>query len=209
MKKLNAAFIDDDADFEIPLFEEAFSGYFNITSASNYDDFIKIIESKKEHVIDLFVLDLYFPDPQKLTDTDSMKKFKGEPIRLKPDGANIRKAYNNNKLAEKRYTDMLSAYNQSIQGGLDLMYKIRERFGDVPVIFYSRKATIKDALYCLRAGAMEVIKKPTGSSDAETKKITLKLKDTLKEKMLKAMAKEKHDLTDHVDLILSSLDFFS
>jgi DNA-binding NarL/FixJ family response regulator len=61
---------------------------------------------------------------------------------------------------------------QSPIGGIALMRLLREKYPDVPAVFYSRKATVPDVKAALEAGALDVLIKPHRSlEDAEAVQI--------------------------------------
>jgi len=53
-------FVDDDEEFEIPLFCDVFGEAFDIIAASDYVLLKSQIDSRENWKPDLFVLDLYF-----------------------------------------------------------------------------------------------------------------------------------------------------
>ena len=55
---------------------------------------------------------------------------------------------------------------QSPSGGIALMSLLREKFREVPIVFYSRKATVEDVKLALTAGALDVLIKPHRSLEA-------------------------------------------
>jgi len=54
---------------------------------------------------------------------------------------------------------------QSPTGGIALMKLLRTKFREVPIAFYSRKATVADVKLALAAGALDVLIKPHRSLD--------------------------------------------
>ena len=164
-------FIDDDGDFEIPLFKDVFSGDYDIIAATDYENAKKQINESCGWTPDLFVLDLYFPDGA--PDTEAIATLKSNPLQLPDDSAAIRSAYSNYLVARSRLQDILSAHKQGPEGGLKLASMIARDFPETPIVFYSRKATFEDVVRCLATkGVRWVEKKPSGKTDAETKVLT-------------------------------------
>jgi len=61
---------------------------------------------------------------------------------------------------------------QSPTGGIALMKLLRTKFREVPIAFYSRKATVADVKLALAAGALDVLIKPHRSlEDAEAVRV--------------------------------------
>lgn len=61
------------------------------------------------------------------------------------------------------YEELLSreweALGQSPNNGIALLEQVRERFPEVPFVFYSRKINSEDAIKVLKAGAVDAIRK--------------------------------------------------
>lgn len=171
-------FIDDDGDFEIPLFKDVFDGDYDIIAATSYDDTRKQIDERPGWTPDLFVLDLYFPEGA--PDTEAIATLKDEPLALSDDSAEIRTAYSNYLRARSRLRNILVAHKQGPEGGLKLASMIASAFPETPIVFYSRKATFEDVVRCLATkGVRWVEKKPSGKTDAETKALTHNQKDRI------------------------------
>ena len=171
-------FIDDDGDFEIPLFEDVFGSEYDIIAATDYEDARKQIDGRPDWTPDLFVLDLYFPDGA--PDTEAIATLKNKPLELPDDSAGIRTAYTNYLRARSRLQDVLAAHKQGPSGGLRLATMVARDFPETPIVFYSRKATFEDVVKCLASkGVRWVEKKPSGKTDAETKALTHDQKDRI------------------------------
>jgi DNA-binding response OmpR family regulator len=56
-------------------------------------------------------------------------------------------------------TRQWEALGQSPNNGIALLEQVRERFPEVPFVFYSRKINSEDAIKVLQAGAVDAIKK--------------------------------------------------
>jgi len=164
-------FIDDDAEFEIPLFREVFGEAFDVVAAATYAELRSQIESREGWSPDLFVLDLYFPSGE--ADAAAIDALKAAPPAVEDDRAEIRAAYGNFLRARRRLRRVLDAWRQGPAGGLKLAEQVAADFPDVPIVFYSRKATFEDVVRCLAAGNVRgVERKPTGRDDAETRRLT-------------------------------------
>jgi CheY-like chemotaxis protein len=154
-------FIDDDQEFEIPLFREVFGDTFDIITATSYADLKSRIESLENWNPDLFILDMYFPAGP--TDRNAIEHLKAEPLQIENDNAQIRPAYRNFIKAQARLKDVLRAHKQGPSGGLELAMKIAIGYPKVPIVFYSRKATIEDIIRCMAIeNVWSVERKPTG-----------------------------------------------
>ena len=171
-------FIDDDEKFEIPLFHRAFDEIFDIITASDYATLKLKIDSREAWRPDLFVLDLYFPSGPASQGT--IEALKTEPLSLENDNAEIRTAYRNYRKASTRFRSILDAWNQNSDGGLKLAEKVAADYPAVPIVFYSRKATLQDVIRCLAAkNIWWVERKPTGKDSAETIQLTMSAKQRI------------------------------
>ncbi len=171
-------FIDDDEKFELPLFCDVFGEDFDIVAATDYDELKSQIDSRKGWTPDLFVLDLYFPSGP--ANQDAIEALKAEPLSLENDKAEIRATYINYRRARERFGSILNAWNQSSEGGLRLAEKVTADYPKVPIIFYSRKATLEEAIRCMTAkNVWWVEKKPTGKDTTETIELTKSAKQRI------------------------------
>jgi CheY-like chemotaxis protein len=127
---------------------------------------------------DLFVLDLYFPCGS--VNRDEIEALRAEPLSLENDNAEIRPAYRNHLKAGVRLAGILEARKQNADGGLKLAEKVATDYPKVPIVFYSRKATLEDAVRCMAAkNVWWVEKKPTGKDSAETIEMTKSAKQRI------------------------------
>ncbi len=164
-------FIDDDGEFEIPLFCDVFGEAFDIIAASNYAELKSLIDSRENWKPDLFVLDLYFPSGP--ANREAIEALRAEPLSVENDDAEIRTAYRNYLRAKTRLAGVLDAWKQNANGGLLLAEKVVADYPDVPIVFYSRKATLEDVVRCMAArNVWSVEKKPTGKDSADTIELT-------------------------------------
>ena len=178
MSRLEVCFIDDDAEFEIPLFARAFSDTFDVVAGTGLAQCLAEMEGRGAWVPDLFVLDLYFPSAE--PDRAAVEALSASRLDLPADGASIRAAYGNHLKAGQRYRAVLGAWALGPEGGLALAGDVHAAFPNVPIVFYSRKATSDDILDCLSLqGVVDVIAKPTGADDADTRTKTLAAREII------------------------------
>ena len=171
-------FIDDDEKFEIPLFRNMFGETFDIVAATDYVELKSQVDSRKGWMPDLFVLDLYFPCG--LANRDQIEALKAEPLSFEDDNAEIRTAYRNYLRARERLQSVLDAWNQNADGGLKLAEEIAADYPKVPIVFYSRKATLEDTVRCMAAkNVWWLERKPTGKDSAETIELTKSAKQRI------------------------------
>lgn len=164
-------FIDDDGEFEIPLFCDVFGEAFDIIAASNYAELKSLIDSREDWKPVLFVLDLYFPSGP--ANREAIEALRAEPLSVENDNAEIRTAYRNYLRAKTRLAGVLDAWKQNANGGLILAEKVVADYPDVPIVFYSRKATLEDVVRCMAArNVWSVERKPTGKDSADTIELT-------------------------------------
>ena len=164
-------FVDDDEKFEIPLFCDVFGEAFDIIAASDYAELKSLIDSREHWKPDLFVLDLYFPSGP--ANREAIEALKTEPLFVENDNAEIRTAYRNYLRAKARLAGVLDAWKQNANGGLILAEKVVVDYPDVPIVFYSRKATLEDVVRCMAAkNIWSVERKPTGKDSADTIELT-------------------------------------
>ena len=164
-------FVDDDEKFEIPLFCGVFGEAFDIIAASDYAELKSQIDSRENWKPDLFVLDLYFPSGS--SNIETIKALRAEPLLMEKDNAEIRTAYINYIRAQDRLARVLDAWKQNADGGLILSEKVVADYPDVPIVFYSRKATLEDVVRCMATkNVWSVEKKPTGKDSNDTIELT-------------------------------------
>jgi len=164
-------FVDDDGEFEIPLFRDVFGQTFDIVAATDYAELRSKIDGRENWTPDLFVLDLYFPYGP--ANREAIEQLKAELLSLENDNAEIRAAYENYVIVKDRLVRILDAWKQNATGGLKLAEKIAVDYPDVPIVFYSRKATLEDVVRCMAAeNVWSVERKPTGKNTAETIELT-------------------------------------
>lgn len=64
------------------------------------------------------------------------------------------------RLAGDLLDDLCRALRQSPDGGIALLKDLEAVYPKIPKVFYSRKATLRDAKEALAAGALDIISKP-------------------------------------------------
>ena len=190
-------FIDDDEEFETPLFHRAFGETFDVITASDYANLKLRIDSRENWRPDLFVLDLYFPSGPARQGT--IEALKTEPLSLENDNAQIRAAYRNCRKASTRLCSILDAWNQNSEGGLKLAKKVAADYPTVPIVFYSRKATLEDVIRCLATeNVWWVERKPTGKDSAETIELTVSVKQRIARRFQAAILKTDTEKVKHL-----------
>ncbi len=205
-------FIDDDEKFEIRLFRDVFGETFDIVAATDYVELKSQLDSRKGWIPDLFVLDLYFPyEP---ANRDEIEALRAEPLSLENDNAEIRIAYRNYLRARERLQNVLEAWNQNANGGLKLAEKVAADYPKVPIVFYSRKATLEDAVRCMAAkNVWWVEKKPTGKNSAETIELTKSAKQRIAQRfetiISKADSEKVKRLKEAAKVFVENLQEFS
>ena len=172
-------FIDDDPD-EIATFERLYDGViFSVTSilAQDASHAIAKVDKALGRVIpDLFVLDLYFPlsadSPKSLSDAagttqdldrlnDGIQELKSLLKASPAEGKQLLRLAHALVNRSRRLLDhWCKQLNQSPQGGIELIRRLRTSFPRVPKVFYSRKATLQDAKEAIAEGALDVLSKP-------------------------------------------------
>ena len=124
-------------------------------------------------VPDVFVSDLYLPGPGGDKVPTAEERSVAEKATTEV-GERFRQLFANQNLDDKgRLKETMriiaaayralklqwSALGQSPDHGVDLCRKLKNRYSNVPFVFYSRKITPEDAVRVLRAGATDAIRK--------------------------------------------------
>jgi CheY-like chemotaxis protein len=187
-------FVDDDKDFEIPLFERVFGDAYDIVAADDYEAAKRRIAERFDSGPDLFVLDLYFPSGQ--PDDGEVDALRQSMVTYDDDRAEMRVAYGNFLLAQSRLKAVLDAWRQGPDGGLEIARRVAVDYPNVPIVFYSRKATFEDEVRCMAAeGVWGLDKKPTGANDEETECLTIAEKPRLVRRFNAIIAREDEEQT--------------
>lgn len=182
-------FVDDDKDFEIPLFERVFGDVYDVITADDYETASRRIAERRGSPPDLFVLDLYFPSGQ--PDEAGVAALRRSMLSVDDDGAELRAAYTNFVRAQSRFQAVLDAWRQGPDGGLEIARRVVVDYPNVPIVFYSRKATFEDEVRCMAAeGVWGLEKKPTGANDEDTERLTFAEKPRLVRRFNAIMAGE-------------------
>jgi len=142
--KATVCFIDDDPA-ELRRFEKAFRDDFNVIVGTTYTDAMEKLKEAGRGSPHLWVLDLYFPDPSHSNTPEELHEMSGKF-----------EAFDRSRRVFLKY---LHSIKQGRDGGLKLLDRCRENHR-VPVVMFTRKGTIDDAIECLSEGAVEVLKKP-------------------------------------------------
>ncbi len=187
-------FIDDDKDFEIPLFERVFGDVYDVVAVDDYEAAKRRIVEQRDSPPDIFVLDLYFPSGQ--PDEERVDALRQTIVTYDDDRAQMRTAYGNFLRAQSRLQAVLGAWRQGPDGGLEIARRVVADYPNVPIVFYSRKATFEDEVRCMAAeGVWGLEKKPTGANDAETERLTLAEKPRLIRRFNAIIARENEEQT--------------
>jgi len=72
------------------------------------------------------------------------------------------------------FKDVCSQIGQNGKYGLLNLKQAREYYPGTPAVFYTRKSLINDAVAMFKAGADGLFIKPTGTNEAETRRLTRK-----------------------------------
>jgi len=149
-------FIDDD-QAEVDAFKSVFSNDFTVIANKTPQSVLSELKSLKLKA-NLFVLDLYFSDgPASLPDECNRMI----ELKSKVDGA------------QKELSDYLSTIRQSRNGGLEIMKYIRDNYPTTPIVFYTRKGTLADAVVCIDSGADGIFPKASmGKFDHSIARVT-------------------------------------
>ena len=159
MRKI--CFIDDDAVFEVPLFRETFFDEFDLLCGTSFEEVYTQIKSRKDWQPDLFVLDMY--SGVGAPDQATIRMLADNKLELPEDRGQLREAFRNYVAATDRFRALLHAWKQDAQGGQDLARKVNTAFPHTPIVFYSRKAILEDAVRCMQQNeVVKVLLKPPG-----------------------------------------------
>ena len=142
--KRTVCFIDDDPA-ELNRFLKAFREDFNVITASSYIEATKKLNRAGRRSPDLWVLDLYFP----------ISGRSNSPEQLHYVSARF-EAFDR---ARRGFLSYLQQIGQDKEGGLKLLARCKQNHR-APVVMFTRKGTIDDAIDCLSRGAAEILKKP-------------------------------------------------
>jgi len=85
------------------------------------------------------------------------------------------------------FEDVCDRIGQNRKYGLINLHQARKFYPKVPVVFYTRKSLISDAVAVFKAGADGLFIKPTGSDDQETRALTKQYAPILIEELLRIM----------------------
>jgi CheY-like chemotaxis protein len=158
-RKKVICFVDDDPK-ERARFEEAMASKEQIicVTESGYPECMAKLTAKGLKHPHLWVLDLYFPE-QGVTNTQEERD-------------EMARRYGELEQKVREFRAYLKSIGQGAQGGLDLLKRCRENHR-APVVMFTRKGNLEDALTCLDSGAVAVLKKPmpanlSGSSNDQT-----------------------------------------
>ena len=196
----HVVFVDDD-ETELATFRRLYEGdRFQVTTvcAQFPRSALPAIEQALGHEVpDLFLLDLFFPvttdQPTGFT-SDTSPEARAHLARVMTAMHELEAVFIDDELLKRSGKELLRAgsdlvfwsqkmlrhwcdvLGQSPTGGIALMKLLHAKFREVPIVFYSRKATVADVKLALAAGALDVLIKPHRSlEDAEA----VRLRDIL------------------------------
>ena len=135
-------FIDDDPA-EVQAFKDVFGEDFKVITSTTPRPVLTELRQRNLRA-NLFVLDLYFAEGRASSEQerDRMVALKSEVDR-----------------SQKALSDYLGTVGHSCDGGLQIMQYLRENYPTTPVVFFTRKGTLADAVACVDAGADGVFPK--------------------------------------------------
>lgn len=137
-------FIDDDPA-ELSRFDKAFGKDFNVICASTYTEAAEKLKKAGRRSPHLWVLDLYFPTLSHSNTPEELHEMSAR--------------FEEFDRAKRDFVSYLDSINQGREGGIQLLGQCRQHHR-APVVMFTRKGTIDDAIACLSAGAADVLKKP-------------------------------------------------
>jgi DNA-binding NarL/FixJ family response regulator len=85
------------------------------------------------------------------------------------------------------FEDVCHRIGQNNKYGLSNLREVRRHYPGVPAVFYTRKALMNDAVAMFKAGADGLFIKPTGATDAETRRLTRNYGPQLIDELKKVM----------------------
>jgi len=88
------------------------------------------------------------------------------------------------------FKEVCDRIGQNSKYGLSNLLEVRKYYPEVPAVFYTRKSLINDAVDMFRAGADGLFIKPTGTNDAETRRLTREYASHLSRELMQLMEPE-------------------
>lgn len=174
----------DDCEAELATFRKLFGGFgFQITTvlADRPSAALANVSKRlKGRIPDLLVLDLYYPQtedaPQKLRSGATLEACRqiaaiadvaaGLPADFPRPLDLLKEAHNLVSESRQLLSLLCEELRQSPEAGVRILRELRLRYPNVPMVFYSRKATIADLKSALRAGATDLLLKPHPREEA-------------------------------------------
>lgn len=142
--KPTVCFVDDDPK-ELTRFEKAFCKDFNVITGTTYTDTIEKLNKEGHRSPKLWVLDLYFPARGTSNDAEQLHEMSTK--------------FEQFDKARDEFLSYLNDIKQGRVGGLELLAQCQQNHS-VPVVMFTRKGTIDDAIACHKAGATAIVRKP-------------------------------------------------
>jgi response regulator RpfG family c-di-GMP phosphodiesterase len=146
-KKRSLCFVDDDPA-ELARFKRAVGSQFVVGAGTTLTMALEDLKAQGRRRVDLYVLDMYFPNEGMNTPEELSK---------------LGKAWDAFCTAEDALKSVLAELGQNFAGGRALATQITSRslFTRKPFVFFTRKGNLLDAIEAYeRTGALSVIKKP-------------------------------------------------
>jgi DNA-binding NtrC family response regulator len=146
-KKRSLCFVDDDPN-ELARFKQAVGREFVVGAGTTLAKALEDLRTQGRRRVDLYVLDMYFPNEGTNTPEELSK---------------LGKAWDAFCTAEDALKNVLTELGQSFAGGRALAKQIASRssFAKTPFVFFTRKGNLLDAIEAYEhTGALSVIKKP-------------------------------------------------
>lgn len=158
-------FIDDDEN-ELERFRKIMENDYNCIIGQSYKDCVAKLENaglKKPH---LWIVDLFFPKEGNQNSLEEIQEMNDRYAKLRKETLDFRNYLNN--------------INQDNEGGLRLLERCKKNY-HAPVIMFTRKGTLDDAILCMDKGADAILRKPMPDKWSENRN---EQKDALDQAML-------------------------
>lgn len=137
-------FIDDDPA-ETNRFEKSMSAKFTCVTGQSYEQCRETLRRERLKP-DAWVLDLFFPTPGHTNSQSQLDEMANRYAQLEQ--------------RVREFRAYLSSIGQGPEGGFGLLRRCKQDYGSTPVIMFTRKGMLEDAIQCLDQGASAVLKKP-------------------------------------------------
>ncbi len=159
-RKPIVCFIDDDKN-ELERFQAAMEQDFICIIGDGYSDIIQQLQERKLKP-DLWVLDLFFPIGGHVNTSEELSEMNDRYAVLEK--------------AVQDFRAFLKNIRQGPEGGIELL-KTCLKNHKAPVVMFTRKGTLDDAIQCRDEGAISVLKKPMPGYWPDSEKEKKKMMD--------------------------------